>query len=149
MSALGQKRTQLLFAKLSGIGNRAQIAASSCWPRPVAIWRRHGLPHLAFSKRTNWQGSLPSRIPSVQLARRTWSGRPILHDPHSHVWTSRAFKGAPVVTRLVRLDTCKPHLWLAKFAKRTTDDALLRKNFIVSHTAPFESQSGNLKSSLC
>ncbi|MGC1947113.1 MAG: hypothetical protein WA679_06090, partial [Pseudolabrys sp.] len=37
-------------------------------------------------------------------------GRPISHDPHRNVWTSRAFKGALVVTRLVRLDTCKPHL---------------------------------------
>ena len=37
-------------------------------------------------------------------------GCPILHDPHGNVWTSRAFKSAPVVTRLVRLDTCKPHL---------------------------------------
>ncbi|MGB7700548.1 MAG: hypothetical protein WBL91_02685, partial [Pseudolabrys sp.] len=33
----------------------------------------------------------------------------------------------------------------AQFAKRTTDDALLRKNFILSHTAPFESESGNRK----
>src|SRR5262245_39187577 len=80
------------------------LTASDC---DLTATRAAGLD---LSKRTNWQGSLPSRIPSVQFARRTCSGRPILHDPHGNVWTSRAFKGAPVVTRLVTLDTCKPHL---------------------------------------
>jgi hypothetical protein len=44
-------------------------------------------------------------IGSADLIRRA-----ILHDPHRNVWASRAFKGALVVTRLVRLDACKPHL---------------------------------------
>src|SRR5262249_10119670 len=62
--------------------------------------------------------------------------RPILYDPHRNVWACRAFKGPPIVTRLVRLDAYKPHLLLAQFAKRTNGYALLRKNFMLSHTAP-------------
>ena len=53
---------------------------------------------------------------------------PILHDPYGDVGTRRAFKGALIVIRLVRLDAGKPHLGFARFAKRTSDDPLLRKN---------------------
>jgi hypothetical protein len=62
--------------------------------------------------------------------------RPILHDPYGDVGTRRAFKGALIVIRLVRLDAGKPHLGFAQFAKRTSDDPLLRKNIIPSHAAP-------------
>src|SRR5580765_1673197 len=62
--------------------------------------------------------------------------RPILHDPYGDVGTCRAFKGALIVIRLVRLDAGKPHLGFAQFAKRTSDDPLLRKNIIPSHAAP-------------
>ena len=62
--------------------------------------------------------------------------RPILHYPYSDVGARRAFKGALIVIRLVRLDAGKPHLGFAQLAKWAPDDPLLRKNIIPSHAAP-------------
>jgi hypothetical protein len=61
---------------------------------------------------------------------------PIFHHLDCYVRAHRAFKGTFIVVGLVRLDAGEPHLCLAGFAKRTTDDPLMRKILILSHTTP-------------
>ena len=61
---------------------------------------------------------------------------PIFHHLDCYIRTNRAFKSTFIVVRLVRLDAGEPHLCLADLAKRATDDPLLRKILILSHTTP-------------
>jgi hypothetical protein len=61
---------------------------------------------------------------------------PIFHHLDCYIRANRAFKSTFIVVRLVRLDAGEPHLCLADFAKRATDDPLLRKILILSHTTP-------------
>ena len=61
---------------------------------------------------------------------------PIFHHLDCYIRTNRAFKSTFIVVRLVRLDAGEPHLCLADFAKRATDDPLLRKILVLSHTTP-------------
>ena len=63
--------------------------------------------------------------------------RPVLHDPYRDVWANRAFKRPFVVIRRIRLNISEPHLRLADFTKRTTDNPLLRKCLIFSHATTF------------
>ena len=63
--------------------------------------------------------------------------RPILYNSYRDVWTCRAFERSFVVISLVRLNAGQPHLRLAEFTKRTTDDPLLGQYLIFSHATPF------------
>ena len=63
--------------------------------------------------------------------------RPILYNPHRDVWAYRALKSSFVVICRIRLNISEPHLCLADFTKRTTDDPLLRKCLIFSHATTF------------
>jgi hypothetical protein len=67
---------------------------------------------------------------------------PIFHHLDCYIRANRAFKSAFIVVRLVRLDAGEPHLCLAEFAKRATDDPLLRKILILSHITPRFSVTG-------
>jgi hypothetical protein len=67
---------------------------------------------------------------------------PIFHHLDCYIRANRAFKSTFIVVRLVRLDAGEPHLCLADFAKRATDDPLLRKILILSHTTPRFSVTG-------
>ena len=61
---------------------------------------------------------------------------PIFHHLDCYIRANRAFKSTFIVVRLVRLDAGEPHLCLADLAKGATDDPLLRKILILSHTTP-------------
>ena len=67
---------------------------------------------------------------------------PIFHHLDCYIRANRAFKSTFIVVRLVRLDAGEPHLCLADFAKGATDDPLLRKILILSHTTPRFSVTG-------
>lgn len=60
---------------------------------------------------------------------------PIFHHLDCYIRANWAFKSTFIVVRFVRLDAGEPHLRLADFAKRATDDSLLRKIVIFSHTS--------------
>ena len=62
--------------------------------------------------------------------------RPILYNQYRDVWACRAFKRSLVVISLIRLNAGQPHLRLAEFTERTTDDPLLGKCLIFSHATP-------------
>jgi hypothetical protein len=62
---------------------------------------------------------------------------PIFHHLDCYIRTTRAFKSRFIVVRLVRLDAGEPHLCLADFAKRATDDPLEDFDPLAHHASFF------------
>jgi hypothetical protein len=62
---------------------------------------------------------------------------PIFHHLDCYIRTNRAFKSRFIVVRLVRLDAGEPHLCLADFAKRATDDPLEDFDPLAHHASFF------------
>ena len=58
-------------------------------------------------------------------------------DLGGHVLAPRAFKGASIVTSLLRLDANEPHIGIAEFTRRMRDHPQFRKYLIRSHAPPF------------
>jgi len=57
-------------------------------------------------------------------------------DLGGHVLAPRAFKGASIVTSLLRLDANEPHIGVAEFTSRMRDHPQFRKYLIRSHATP-------------
>ena len=78
-----------------------------------------------------------SIIGSAYLTRRS-----ILHDPHRYLWTSGHSKVHLSYARSSD-STNASQICDLHSSQKARDDALLRKNFMLSQYCTFESQSGN------